>query len=218
MKAKAVLVFTVVALLSMPTTVVEAADACSGAIPDDSPQACGSMIMQGDRTGLFRFYLPQDATFRYAPSDSPEGGDFTITAADDRFAGFVLQLEKPDPLAAYYAMAWQFPADLGGSDPGRSKYETEALNLPGDGDVLPSGWYRLYLLTEPGVDAEVALHLGGLSGTRQIRPQHEPTFKLSRPTVTGVPTPDGAMLYSASDTGQIAKGDYPERGGGILIN
>jgi hypothetical protein len=163
-------------------------------------------VISGDAPGLTRIYLPSEATLNFTFDEEMQsaGGDFTIRAPEDRFAGFVLQQERDDlPGAAYLVGAWRYPADLRAG--AFASQESAQVNL---GEALAAGWYRLYLLTEPGVTAEVELRLGGLEGRTELVPEQASTTKISR--LTPMPTPlDPGTHYVARGAEVIAPSVFP---------
>lgn len=178
------------------------------------PLACGVTILRADQAGLARVVIPVDVEFRNDwDMFSGAFGTWVIRTDDQHLAGFVLQREDPDPFTAYATTAWRFPADF--RDGERFAHERQNANLPVDG-TLPAGTYRIQLVTEPEVPAEVELHFGGLEGRLELSPEVVPLTPVStivRRLPQQAQSPDDETHFQSSGSGVIEPGSLALGGG-----
>jgi hypothetical protein len=209
-------------------------DACeSAAAPTvtEPVQLCEETVIRGDAAGSVEVYLPEDVSFDALHLESKvDYGSFEIQVASDKFGGFALvRHEQPSPGAPWfrpYVVGMWLPETM--RFDGYFEERAFASLTTFQEEILPAGYYTLYLLAEPGSATEVSLRFPGLTGDADLTPQRASTLDVERFDSLW-PTPDERNLFVGGRDGEIrvggafaltlmAKGDFPRAGTASLCD
>jgi hypothetical protein len=164
-----------------------------------STTLAGTTVLRGSQPTSMEVVLHAPA--RFSRPRLVDERVFTVSGDPSRPAGFVIEpVGAPDGalVALQYPVGWGYD---GGID--------QVVFTPADAPVaqFAPGRYRVWLLTEPGVDVEVAFTLEGLYGEVTLRPSDPAGFELSE-AEERVATAAGRIMRQTQTYALLAGGGW----------